>query len=94
MRNRYSAIHSLQESWLGGTLRNRHEVLSLLSALPKARVLEHEEVLHFLEEQHLYGRGLGWVDAHLLASALLTGCTFWTLDKALKRAAATLNILE
>lgn len=77
-----------------GTLRNRHEILSLLRALPQARVLEHEEVLHFLEGRHLYGRGLGWVDAHLLASALLTGCTLWTLDKPLLRAAATLNILE
>jgi predicted nucleic acid-binding protein len=77
-----------------GTLRNRHEILSLLSALPKARDLEHEEVLHFLEGRHLYGLGLGWVDVHLLASALLTGCTLWTLDKSLRRAAAALNILE
>jgi len=77
-----------------GTLRNRHEILSLLRALPQARLLEHEEVLHFLEGRHLYGRGLGWVDAHLLASALLTGCTLWTLDKPLLKAAATLNILE
>lgn len=77
-----------------GTLRNRHEVLSLLRALPQARVLEHEEVLHFVEGRHLYGRGLGWVDAHLLASALLTGSALWTLDKPLLRAAATLNILE
>lgn len=58
-----------------GTLRNRHEVLSLLRALPQARVLEHEEVLHFLEERRLYGLGLGWIDAHLLASAFLTRCS-------------------
>jgi len=38
-----------------GTLRNRREVLSLLRALPQARMLEHEEVLHFLEERRLYG---------------------------------------
>lgn len=42
-----------------GTLRNRHEVLSLLRALPQARMLAHEEVLHFLEGRRLYGRGLG-----------------------------------
>ena len=77
-----------------GTLRNRHELLNLLKALPQARLLEHEEVLHFLEARHLYGRGLGWIDAHLLASALLTGCALWTLDKPLLKAAATLNILE
>ena len=77
-----------------GTLRNRHEILSLLRALPQARVSEHEEVLHFLEGRRLHGRGLGWIDVHLLASALLTGCSLWTLDKPLLRAAATLNILK
>jgi len=77
-----------------GMLRNRQEVLSLLKALPQARVAEHEEVLHLLVGRRLHGRGLGWVDAHLLASALLTGCTLWTLDKPLGRAAAALDILE
>lgn len=77
-----------------GTLRNRQEVLSLLRALPQARAAEHEEVLHLLEGRHLYGRGLGWIDAHLLASALLTGCTLWTFDKPLGRAAAALDISE
>ena len=77
-----------------GTLRNRQEVLSLLGTLPQARVAEHEEVLHLLERRHLHGRGLGWVDAHLLASALLTGCTLWTFDQPLARAAAGLDILE
>ena len=75
-----------------GTLRNRQEVLSLLKALPLARVAEHEEVLHLLEGRHLHGRGLGWVDAHLVASALLTGGTLWTFDKPLGRAATALNI--
>lgn len=75
-----------------GTLRNRQEVLSLLKALPQARGAEHEEVLHLLEERRLHGRGLGWVDAHLVASALLTACSLWTLDKPLRRAATALNI--
>ncbi len=43
---------------------------------------------------HLFRRGLGWVDAHLLASARLTGCAFWTLDNRLRRAAASLNLPE
>jgi len=51
-------------------------------------------VLHLLEGRRLHGRGLGWIDAHLLASALLTGCTLWTFDKPLGRAAAALDILE
>jgi predicted nucleic acid-binding protein len=75
-----------------GTLRNRQEVLTLLRALPQARTAEHEEVLHLLEGRRLHGRGLGWIDAHLLASALLTGCTLWTFDKPLSRAATALNI--
>ena len=77
-----------------GALHNRQEVLSLLRALPQARVAEHEEVLHLLEGRRLHGRGLGWIDAHLLASALVTGCTLWTFDKPLGRAAAALDILE
>lgn len=76
-----------------GTLRNRREILSMLRALPEADLVEHEEVLSFLEARRLYGRGLGWVDADLLASTLLTGCTLWTLDKPLRKAAAALNIL-
>jgi predicted nucleic acid-binding protein len=74
-----------------GNLRNREEILALLAALPEARVAEHHEVLHLVGSARLYGRGLGWVDAHLLASALLSRCAFWTLDKRLQRVAATLR---
>ena len=76
-----------------GTLHNRQEILSTLRALPEARVAEQEEVLRFLEARHLYGRGLGWVDAHLLASTLLTGCRLWTLDQPLRKAAAAVHVL-
>ena len=75
-----------------GTLQKRSEILSMLKALPEAHLLEHEEVMSFLEARRLYGHGIGWVDAHLLASTLLTGCTLWTLDKPLRRAAAALNV--
>ena len=74
-----------------GLLQNRQEILRLVSALPEAHVAEQAEVLRFLETRQLYGRGLGWVDAHLLASALLSGCPLWTLDKPLQRAAAALG---
>jgi predicted nucleic acid-binding protein len=76
-----------------GTLRRRGEILRMLKALPEAKLLEHEEVLSFLDARRLYGRGIGWVDAHLLGSTLLTGSTFWTFDKPLRRAAAALNVL-
>jgi len=76
-----------------GTLQNREEILTMLKALPEAHLLEHEGVMRFLEARRIYGRGMGWVDAHLLASTLLTGCTLWTFDKPLRRAAAALDVL-
>jgi predicted nucleic acid-binding protein len=75
-----------------GNLRGRGELLGLLMALPEARLAEHQEVLHLLDSAHLYGRGLGWIDLHLLVSSLLSGCTLWTLDRPLQRAAAALNV--
>ena len=66
-----------------GNIRNRDEILDLLQALPLATAADHAEVLHLLQENRIYGRGLGWVDAHLLASAMLTGCSLWTKDKSL-----------
>jgi predicted nucleic acid-binding protein len=76
-----------------GALQKRSGILSMLKALPEAHLVEHQEVLSFLEARRLYGRGIGWVDADLLASTLLTGCTLWTLDKPLRKAAAALNVL-
>jgi predicted nucleic acid-binding protein len=76
-----------------GTLQKREEILTMLKALPEAHLLDHEEVMSFLEARRLYGRGIGWVDAHLLASTMLTGCSLWTFDKPLRRAAAALNVL-
>jgi predicted nucleic acid-binding protein len=75
-----------------GTLRNREEVLRLLRALPEAPVAAHEEALSFVSDRHLHGRGLGWIDLHLLASALIGHCRLWTLDKALAAAAVGLKI--
>ncbi len=77
-----------------GNLRNRQEVLGLLAALPEATIAEHREVLQLVESGRLFGRGLGWVDAHLLASALLAGSAFWTLDRPLRKAAAALRLPE
>jgi len=49
-------------------------------------------VLQLIEDRRLWGRGLGWIDAHLLASALLSNCQFWTLDKSLGQAATELGL--
>ena len=76
-----------------GRLTNRSKILGLLEALPSASVAEHEEVLHLLSNRRLHGRGLGWIDVHLLASALLSRCPLWTLDKSLISAARSLKVL-
>ena len=73
-----------------GFMKNRHEVLSLLNALPAAAVAEHGEVMHLLNERRLCGLGLGWIDIHLLASATLSKATLWTMDRPLKKAVETL----
>jgi len=75
-----------------GDLRGRGPILTDLAAIPEARAAEHGEVLRFVDSLRLYGRGLGWIDVHLLASARLSGCGLWTLDKRLQSAAATLGI--
>jgi hypothetical protein len=75
-----------------GNLKSRAAVLSDLHALPSAQLASHAEVLRLIEDRRLWGRGLGWIDAHLLASALLSHCGFWTLDKRLGEAAAELGL--
>jgi predicted nucleic acid-binding protein len=75
-----------------GHLHGRAEVLNLLGALPQSRVTDHEEVLFLIETARLHGLGLGWIDVHLVASALVTRCNLWTLDKTLERVAASLKI--
>jgi predicted nucleic acid-binding protein len=74
-----------------GYLENRAEIISLLAALPQAPLLEHEEVLAFIEARMVMGKGLGYVDVHLLASSLLGGMPLWTLDAQLAKAAATMG---
>ena len=76
-----------------GKLRNRAAILSDLRALPPAKRASDIEVLQLVEDRRLWGRGLGWVDMHLLASALLSHCGFWTLDKRLGEAAAELGLI-
>lgn len=75
-----------------GNLARRGEVLSLLAALPQAPEARHAEVLLLVESHRLMGRGLGWVDAHLLAATRLGGTRLWTLDRRLETAARELGI--
>ena len=66
-----------------GNLRNRADVLELLQGLPAAVVASDQEVLLMIEQDQLMGRGIGYVDAHLLASAKLSHCQLWTQDRRL-----------
>ena len=75
-----------------GSLKDRATVLAWLGQLPQATPATSTEALSFLEERRLWGRGLGWTDVHLLASANLAGCAFWTLDRRLTQAAKDLRI--
>jgi len=75
-----------------GNIKNRAEVLSLLRALPMASMADHGEILHFIDRHRLMGIGLGFIDVHLLASALLSSAPLWTADKQLMAASIQLNI--
>jgi len=75
-----------------GDLRARAEVLGLLQALPHIAVATDMEVLFFMDEHALMGRGIGYVDVHLLASARLGGALLWTRDKRLHATAAELGL--
>lgn len=75
-----------------GNLSKRSEVLNLLAALPVVPIAAHDEVLMFVESRMLMGRGLGWIDVHLLASATLASTTFWTADKRLAAVARDLGL--
>jgi predicted nucleic acid-binding protein len=75
-----------------GNLKNRAEILSLLRALPSTAIAEHEESMLFIERNGLMGRGLGYVDVHLLAAAVLSGVRLWTNDKSLLKACTNLGL--
>ena len=76
-----------------GSLRRRELILTSLQALPQAVVASDAEVLRFINQQALYGLGIGYVDAHLLASVRLTaGGSLWTRDKRLQAVADRLGV--
>jgi predicted nucleic acid-binding protein len=75
-----------------GNLSNRDEVLELLRGLPQATLADDDEVLHLIAHESLYGKGIGYVDARLLAAVRLTPSTkLWTGDKRLADVAALLG---
>ena len=76
-----------------GNLKARAAVIEALSALPAAPVASDAEALAFVDRHALHGRGIGWIDVHLLASARLAdGARLWTRDKRLRAAAVDLGL--
>ena len=68
-----------------GDLNNRREILALLNDLPQSAVASHDETLYFIERHRLMGRGIGYIDAQLLAATSLEGTSkLWTRDKRLR----------
>jgi len=75
-----------------GSIKNRREILPLLQALPRVVEAEHDEAMRFIDRHRLIGKGLGFIDVHLMVSALLSDTPLWTLDKALKAESSRLGI--
>jgi len=75
-----------------GSLRRRGEILSLLGELPRLPAMASEDILRFIEVHRLMGRGLGWVDVHLLASAFVARERLWTKDRRLADAAKRVGV--
>lgn len=74
-----------------GNLKRRKELLALLHALPTVERVSDDEMLFFIEQHRLFGRGLGLVDVHILASCVISQTPLWTLDGRLQQAANALT---
>ncbi|MGA2579946.1 MAG: PIN domain-containing protein [Bryobacteraceae bacterium] len=75
-----------------GNLHKRAETIARLEELPAAAVAPEAQVRHLLESRRLWGTGLGWIDLHLLASAVIAKSKLWTTDRAVAAAARQLGI--
>ena len=75
-----------------GNLKRRAQILGLMELIPMSTLAEHDEVMRLVELRNLYGKGIGWIDAHLVASALLSDATLWTLDNRLRQIAVQIGL--
>ena len=66
-----------------GKLKDRGQILHNLQFLPRVSLATDEETLLWVERRHVFERGVGWIDAHLLLCSILDGVALWTRDKAL-----------
>ena len=75
-----------------GGIKKRYEIISLLNDLPSTNILDHDDIMEFIEYRKIMNRGIGYVDVHLLGSALVSETRLWTFDKALRKVANQLSI--
>ena len=69
---------------LVGDRGGRSKLLAAYDLMPQAPLVPHTEVVGFVRDRHLHGRGLGWIDMHLLASAIIDRLQLWTADRRLE----------
>ncbi len=75
-----------------GNLPQRQRFLQNMDSLPTTIDVSVDEAMHFLEAKYLYGKGLGWVDIHILCSAFMTDVKVYTHDKSLQSCARSLKL--
>ena len=75
-----------------GDLGGRKQVLSDYQTLFQASIVPHWDVVAFVEGRSLHGRGVGWIDIHLLASAIVSGLKLWTADPRLSAMAEEFGV--
>lgn len=77
---------------LVGDSGDRSALLALYGRMAQAKRVKHEDVVTFVRARRLQGRGVGWSDAHLLASVVVEGAQLWTADGALREVAEELEV--
>lgn len=82
----------VQGELLIGDAGGRARLLAAYAQLPQAATVAHDEVVAFAHARRLQGRGAGWIDVHLLASATVSRFTLWTADVRTAAVAAELGI--
>ena len=75
-----------------GDKAGRAKLLAAYAQMHRATLVSHEEVVAFVRERRLHGRGVGWIDVHLLASAVVESLQFWTADKSCATLAEELGV--
>ena len=91
-RNDVSGHPFVMGELLIGDKGGRRQLLTDYEQMHQAPVVPHSDVVVFVRDRRLYGRGIGWIDAHLLAASLVGRLRLWTIDPALAMVAKELGI--